>query len=88
MAGKMQSLKEVWVAIGVFAALAGLNLGVYGLVNNQITNLGNRLEAKIEAEAREPREFHRQILQELREMHVRVGGLEARVAVREQHEHQ
>ena len=81
-------LKEVWPAVSAFAALGLLIFGVYGLLNNQIAGLGNRLEARIEAEAKETREFHRQILQELREMHVRVGGLEARVAVREQHEHE
>lgn len=85
-------LREVWPAVSAFAALGLLIFGVYGLLNNQITNqitgLGNRLETRIEAEAKETREFHRQILQELREMHVRVGGLEARVAVREQHEHE
>jgi len=88
----MQTRGGVWPAVSAFAALGALIFGVYGLLNNQITsqitNLGNRLEARIEAEAKETREFHRQILEELRMMHVRVGKLETRIAVQEQHEHQ
>ena len=49
----------------------------------KIEAYGDRLEAKIEAESRETREFHRQMLEQIRDLYVRHSDLKERVAVLE-----
>lgn len=50
---------------------------------DRIDSLGHRLEAKIEAQGRETREFHRQMLEQIRDLYVRHSDLKERVATLE-----